>query len=414
MPRDRATEDAQDLFTRGHRALDAGDFREAVECFSRAIRLRPNVSDVYRLRAYAYLEMGDRARALNDLDQAIRLKPADATGYADRAAELHAQRQFDQAIADCDRALRLDPSRVSLIGLRARCHADGGNSGAAFKDFAEAIEADPKNAAMHRLFRAKLHLDLEDFDGALADAAAVIAADPKNAEAYFLRGNIRQGAGDFPGAAEDFSATLAAKPDHVFARLGRAICRLVLNDPVGAAADADLIVTQMPGAVRGYEVRGRARKLTGDLTGALADFDKAVELAPLAVPPLMYRAGVHYARHNYGLAIRDHTEALKRDPRSAATFNHLAWIWATCPDPDVRNGRQAHGCATRACELTEWVEPSFLDTLAAACAECGEFEDAVKWQEKAIGMLTDEVRRADYESRLDLYRAGRPVRAVGE
>ena len=42
--RDRATDDAQDLFTRGHKALDAGDFREAVECFSRAITLRPNVS----------------------------------------------------------------------------------------------------------------------------------------------------------------------------------------------------------------------------------------------------------------------------------------------------------------------------------------------------------------------------------
>ena len=123
MPRDRATEDAQDLFTRGHRALDARDFPEAVECFSRAIRLRPNVSEVYRMRAYAYLEMGDRVRALNDLDQAIRLKPNDAQGYADRAAELYAQRQFEQAVADCDRALALDPKRVALIGLRARCHA---------------------------------------------------------------------------------------------------------------------------------------------------------------------------------------------------------------------------------------------------------------------------------------------------
>src|SRR5262245_38035134 len=109
MSRDRATEDAQDLFSRGSKALNDGDFQEAVECFSRAIRLRPDVSDVYRFRAYAYLEMGDRVRALNDLDQAIRLKPNDAQSYADRAAELFIQRQFDQAIADCDRALKLDP-----------------------------------------------------------------------------------------------------------------------------------------------------------------------------------------------------------------------------------------------------------------------------------------------------------------
>ena len=146
MPRDRATEDAQDLFTRGHKALDAGDFREAIECFSRAIRLSPDVSAGYRYRAYAYLELGDRVRALNDLDQAIRLKPDNVQGYADRAAELYLQRQYDQAIADCDRALKLDPARVSLIALRARCHADSGNSVAAFTDFAAAITADSAGA----------------------------------------------------------------------------------------------------------------------------------------------------------------------------------------------------------------------------------------------------------------------------
>jgi serine/threonine-protein kinase len=80
----------------------------------------------------------------------------------------------------------------------------------------------------------------------------------------------------------------------------------------------------------------------------------------------------------------------------------------------VRNGERARDCATRACELTEWAIPGFLDTLAAACAECGEFDDAVRWQEKAIDLLDDdETRRADYRSRLERYRAGRPVRAVG-
>ncbi|HXD85076.1 MAG TPA: tetratricopeptide repeat protein, partial [Urbifossiella sp.] len=77
MTRERIVDDAQNLFSRGQQALSTGDFHEAVECFSRAIKLRPDISAGYRYRAYSYLELGDRVRALNDLDQAIRLKPDD-------------------------------------------------------------------------------------------------------------------------------------------------------------------------------------------------------------------------------------------------------------------------------------------------------------------------------------------------
>lgn len=181
MPHDRDTHDAQDLFARGRAALEARDFHEAVECLSRAIALRPDVAELYALRARAYLARGDRARALNDLDQTVRLRPRDAAGYAERAAELYAQRQYERAVADCDRALRLDPSRVALIGLRARCHADGGDSPAALADFARAIEADPGRAATYRLLQAKLNCELTEWAdaeclGALAAACAECGA----------------------------------------------------------------------------------------------------------------------------------------------------------------------------------------------------------------------------------------------
>src|SRR5262249_51794864 len=143
MPREQNIDDAQDLFSRGHTAYQAGDFREAIECFSRSIRKRPDVAAAYRFRAYAYLELGDRVRALNDLDQAIRLKPDDVQAYADRAAELYTQKAFDQAIADCDRVLKLDPARVALFALRARCHAGRGDSGSAFNDSSRALAGAP-------------------------------------------------------------------------------------------------------------------------------------------------------------------------------------------------------------------------------------------------------------------------------
>jgi serine/threonine-protein kinase len=78
---------------------------------------------------------------------------------------------------------------------------------------------------------------------------------------------------------------------------------------------------------------------------------------------------------------------------------------------DIRNGPRAKECAKRACELTDWKEPGFLDTLAAAYAECGRFKSAIHWQKKALKLAPEE-QKADYDSRLELYRSRRAYRVT--
>ena len=63
--------------------------------------------------------------------------------------------------------------------------------------------------------------------------------------------------------------------------------------------------------------------------------------------------------------------------------------------------------------MTEWSEVGFLDTLAAAHAECGEFEDAVKWQEKALELVGNPEQKSDFLSRLELYQQRKPARVRG-
>ena len=61
--------------------------------------------------------------------------------------------------------------------------------------------------------------------------------------------------------------------------------------------------------------------------------------------------------------------------------------------------------------LTDHAAPGYVDTLAAAYAELGRFEDAVKWQQKAAE-LAPEASKPEYEARLALYREGKPFRDV--
>jgi tetratricopeptide (TPR) repeat protein len=110
------------------------------------------------------------------------------------------------------------------------------------------------------------------------------------------------------------------------------------------------------------------------------------------------------------LALAHYAEALRLNPDTAIAHNNCAMIWATAPEAKYRDGRRAVASATRACELTEWKEPVFLDTLAAASAEAGDFEAAVKWQTRAIDLVADEKRKDDFRGRLKLYEARQPYR----
>lgn len=58
----------------------------------------------------------------------------------------------------------------------------------------------------------------------------------------------------------------------------------------------------------------------------------------------------------------------------------------------------------RACELTEWERAADLDTLAAAYAEAGDFDEAVRWQTKALALPLGESLKKSAEERLELYR----------
>jgi hypothetical protein len=103
--------------------------------------------------------------------------------------------------------------------------------------------------------------------------------------------------------------------------------------------------------------------------------------------------------------------AIKTQPAFVAPYNSLARLLATCPDDKIRDGKRALEYATQACERTAWKVPGFVDTLATAYAEAGQFEEAIRYQTRALGDPTYEARfRPGAMQRLELYQQQKPVR----
>ncbi len=106
-------------------------------------------------------------------------------------------------------------------------------------------------------------------------------------------------------------------------------------------------------------------------------------------------------------AISAFNKALEIDPNYAPAYNGLAWFYATAKEPRFQNGEKAVELALKACELSAWSDPGYLDTLAAAYARKGDFNNAVKWQEKALAS-SQLKNNAGAQLRLDFYRNRKP------
>lgn len=112
-------------------------------------------------------------------------------------------------------------------------------------------------------------------------------------------------------------------------------------------------------------------------------------------------------------AMKEYRAALSLRPEWPEAMNDMAWLLATSPNPEVRNGAEAVSLAENACRLTGSTNLSMMATLAAAYAEAGRFEEALSTQERVCQLAaahTQTNSTKPFQQQLELYRSRRAYR----
>ncbi len=146
----------------------------------------------------------------------------------------------------------------------------------------------------------------------------------------------------------------------------------------------------------------------GELEAAakIANANEAVMVAVL-------RSDVLSKRGEFGAAVELLWKVLKnRTTKNADTFlgaeNNLAWLLSVAPTKEIRDGAEAKKLATAL--YAKYKRHEILDTLAAAHAECGEFDRAARLQQQIVDTARKGSPIDEYKKRLILYKSGKPFR----
>lgn len=364
-----------------HALVKADQVREALPEALECLKLEPSDHEMCQTVATSYAYLGDDLEAVRYYWKAIRLKPGFTPPHEELAKTL-------KRYGDADGAARHEKDQRSSLGEAAEAYELGivlsgeGKQDQAIEQFKEALRLAPDDPLVH--FGLALALEQKgDYAEAVKHCEESLRTTPDHPRKLYSLGLMLGKAGRNQEAAEHLAKLVQIEPENV-----------------SACTNLGLVLARQ-----------------GKLDEALTHFTEALRLAPNDGQVHLTRAGVLEESRHVLESLVDYREAVRLNPERKDWADHLARLLATYPSDEVRDGAEAVRLAEGVCAGPAPRNATFLDTLAAAYAEAGRFEEAAATAREALSLALESGKAdlaAEIQQRLELYQAGRPFRTAAK
>jgi len=246
--------DALSLVSAGDKALAARDFRDALFAYQDLTREDPGSATVWVKLGETYARMGHDLEAVESFSRALRLEPRNA--------------RAQQGIgASRERMAALAPPKPAADAARIASYAPSQRETAPSQpEMAPPKPAVDEAGARERYTVAVRMINERNYSEALTALDEALRRKPGYAVALVARGSARMGLLDYDSAAADYSAARGADPSLASPLFGLAEAYRALGQPSRAAQlyreYASSPATDVQSALRDYALRN-AQSLTG-------------------------------------------------------------------------------------------------------------------------------------------------------
>ncbi len=118
---------AQTEVQKGEAFMEKGSYQEAIDAFSKAIRLNPQDLAAYYDRGVTYLKLDNYQQAIRDFERVIELNPWESAAYYYRGVSYDSLHNTWLAIRDYDRAIEFNPQYSAAYYIRGLDYGMLGN-----------------------------------------------------------------------------------------------------------------------------------------------------------------------------------------------------------------------------------------------------------------------------------------------
>ncbi|MCK5818095.1 MAG: tetratricopeptide repeat protein [Psychromonas sp.] len=249
-------------------AIQSNQLVLALDLFSKAIKINPNVADVFCNQGIALMQLNRLEEALASYNNAISLKADHVEAYMDRAITLQKLNRLNDSLASYDEILAINPDHIVAL-----------------------------------IRRGILLQNRQRSDEALSSFNQVIAIQPDHVEALTFRGIALQDLKRFEAALIDYGKVITIQPEHVKVLIHRGIAFKSLKRFDEALADYDKAITIDPNCAQAFINRGVTLKLLNRLDEALVMYNRAIAINS-------DDAGAYYNRGNVQIELNLLDDAL--------------------------------------------------------------------------------------------------------